>query len=36
MEARVDFVFKSLAKDPDFLALTNLADGKLPMRMSDK
>jgi len=35
MEARVDFVFKSLVKDPDFLALTNLADGKLPMRMSD-
>jgi hypothetical protein len=36
MEARVDFVFKSIVKDPDFLALTNLADGKLPMRMSDK
>ena len=31
MEARVDFVFDSLRKDPDFLALTSGADGRLPM-----
>jgi tetratricopeptide (TPR) repeat protein len=34
MEARVDAVFSSLIKDPQFLALTKDADGKLPMRMS--
>jgi tetratricopeptide (TPR) repeat protein len=32
MEARVDRVFDSLIKDPDFLALTADADGRLPMR----
>ncbi|HET9802891.1 MAG TPA: tetratricopeptide repeat protein [Candidatus Acidoferrum sp.] len=31
MEARVDEVFVSLRKDPDFLALTNAADGRLPI-----
>jgi tetratricopeptide (TPR) repeat protein len=31
MEARVDEVFVSLRKDPDFLALTNGADGRLPI-----
>jgi tetratricopeptide (TPR) repeat protein len=31
MEARVDRVFDSLIKDPDFLALTADADGKLPL-----
>jgi tetratricopeptide (TPR) repeat protein len=31
MEARVDAVFASLRNDPVFLALTNDADGKLPM-----
>jgi len=31
MEARVDAVFSSIAKDPEFLALTSGADGKLPM-----
>src|SRR5215831_1023334 len=34
MEARVDAVFSSLMKDPQFLALTKDADGRLPMRMS--
>jgi len=34
MEARVDAVFASLLQDPAFLALTQGADGKLPMRMS--
>lgn len=34
MEARVDAVFASLMADPQFLALTKDADGKLPMRMS--
>ena len=34
MEARVDAVFASLMQDPAFLALTQEADGKLPMRMS--
>jgi tetratricopeptide (TPR) repeat protein len=29
MEARVDAVFASLKKDPDFISLTNGADGKL-------
>jgi tetratricopeptide (TPR) repeat protein len=33
MEARVDAVFGSLRKDPEFLALTALADGKLRMPM---
>ncbi|HEY1265331.1 MAG TPA: tetratricopeptide repeat protein [Terriglobales bacterium] len=31
MEARVDAVFASLMKDPDFMALTSGADGRLPM-----
>jgi tetratricopeptide (TPR) repeat protein len=31
MEARVDAVFVSLRKDPAFVALTNGADGKLPV-----
>lgn len=31
MEARVDEVFTSLRKDPEFLALTSGADGKLPL-----
>jgi tetratricopeptide (TPR) repeat protein len=31
MEARVDEVFVTLRQDPDFLALTNGADGKLPI-----
>ena len=31
MEARVDTVFASLREDPQFLALTSAADGKLPM-----
>jgi tetratricopeptide (TPR) repeat protein len=34
MEARVDAVFISLREDPQFLALTNAADGKLPMPKS--
>ncbi|MGH9948591.1 MAG: tetratricopeptide repeat protein [Pyrinomonadaceae bacterium] len=34
MEARVDAVFDSIRQDADFLALTKLADGKLPMVMS--
>jgi tetratricopeptide (TPR) repeat protein len=33
MEARVDAVFASMRKDPEFLALTALADGKLQMPM---
>ncbi|HEY8411355.1 MAG TPA: tetratricopeptide repeat protein [Pyrinomonadaceae bacterium] len=33
MEARVDAVFDSLRQDSQFLALTNAADGKLPMPM---
>jgi tetratricopeptide (TPR) repeat protein len=33
MEARVDAVFDSLRQDSEFLALTNGADGKLPMPM---
>lgn len=36
MEARVDSVFASMAHDPDFLALTSGADGKLPMRSDMK
>ena len=31
MEARVDAVFASLARDPDFLELTKDADGRLPI-----
>jgi hypothetical protein len=31
MEARVDAVFASLMKDSDFIALTNGADGRLPL-----
>jgi tetratricopeptide (TPR) repeat protein len=31
MEARVDAVFASILKDPEFLAMTAGADGKLPM-----
>jgi tetratricopeptide (TPR) repeat protein len=31
MEARVDAVFASLRSDPTFIALTNAADGKLPI-----
>lgn len=33
MEARVDAVFASLRQDPQFVALTSGADGKLPMPM---
>jgi tetratricopeptide (TPR) repeat protein len=37
MEARVDAVFASIVKDPDFLALTAGADNRLPMpSMSEK
>jgi tetratricopeptide (TPR) repeat protein len=31
MEARVDAVFASLMKDPEFIALTSGADGRLPL-----
>lgn len=31
MEARVDAVFASIVKDPEFMSLTSGADGKLPM-----
>jgi tetratricopeptide (TPR) repeat protein len=31
MEARVDAVFHSIRQDPEFMALTSGADGKLPM-----
>ncbi len=31
MEARVDAVFASIVADPEFMALTGQADGKLPM-----
>ena len=34
MEARVDTVFASLREDPQFIALTSAADGKLPMPKS--
>jgi tetratricopeptide (TPR) repeat protein len=34
MEARVDAVFASLREDPQFMALTSGADGRLPMPMS--
>jgi tetratricopeptide (TPR) repeat protein len=32
MEARVDAVFASIAKDPEFISMTAGADGKLPMK----
>jgi tetratricopeptide (TPR) repeat protein len=32
-EARVDAVFASIVKDPEFVSLTDKADGKLPMPM---
>src|SRR5256714_12677575 len=35
MEARVDAVFDSIREDSAFLALTRLADGKLPMPMKN-
>jgi tetratricopeptide (TPR) repeat protein len=35
MEARVDAVFDTLREDPAFVALTQGADGKLPMPMRD-
>jgi len=31
MEARVDAVFASIVADPEFVSLTDKADGKLPM-----
>ena len=34
MEARVDIVFASLRNDAAFMALTNAADGRLPMPMN--
>ena len=34
MEARVDAVFASLRQDPQFMALTNGADGRLPIPMN--
>jgi tetratricopeptide (TPR) repeat protein len=36
MEARVDAVFVSLREDPQFLALTGAADGKLPVPQGKK
>ncbi len=33
MEARVDAVFASIIRDPEFLSLTGKADGKLPIPM---
>jgi len=36
MEARVDEVFVSLREDPEFLALTSGADGKLPIPQKNK
>jgi tetratricopeptide (TPR) repeat protein len=36
MEARVDAVFASLREDPQFIALTNAAAGKLPMPQDKK
>jgi tetratricopeptide (TPR) repeat protein len=36
MEARVDAVFASLREDPQFIALTNAADGKLPIPQENK
>ena len=36
MEARVDAVFASLRGDPQFIALTSAADGKLPIPQNNK
>ncbi|HEY6268333.1 MAG TPA: tetratricopeptide repeat protein [Candidatus Acidoferrum sp.] len=36
MEARVDAVFASLREDPQFIALTGSADGKLPIPQNNK
>jgi tetratricopeptide (TPR) repeat protein len=36
MEARVDAVFASLREDPQFIALTGAADGKLPLPQNKK
>ena len=36
MEARVDAVFASLRQDPQFIALTSAADGKLPIPQNNK
>lgn len=36
MEARVDAVFASLREDPQFIALTGAADGKLPNPQNNK
>jgi tetratricopeptide (TPR) repeat protein len=36
MEARVDAVFASLREDPQFIALTGAADGKLPVPRNNK
>ncbi len=36
MEARVDAVFASLREDPQFIALTSAADGKLPIPQNKK
>lgn len=36
MEARVDAVFASLREDPQFIALTGAADGKLPVPQGNK
>jgi tetratricopeptide (TPR) repeat protein len=36
MEARVDAVFASLREDPQFIALTNAADGRLPIPQDNK
>jgi tetratricopeptide (TPR) repeat protein len=36
MEARVDAVFASLREDPQFIALTGAADGKLPIPQKNK
>ena len=36
MEARVDAVFASLREDPQFIALTGAADGKLPVPQGKK
>jgi tetratricopeptide (TPR) repeat protein len=36
MEARVDAVFASLREDPQFVALTSAADGKLPIPQNNK
>ena len=36
MEARVDAVFASILKDPEFVSMTAGADGKLPIPMRDR